>query len=583
MKSDKAVHKSVPRLSIIAILTILATSFSIVSAQDRESENIVDLTSSSYEELYKMYSEVYTDTLLSKRFINAYLQKAAVEGNLLELVRSLTWSSYYEEIEERKLQLLDSAIQLSKKIDTKNYPIVSISTKAGHFLDKGNYEIALNLYLEVLALAKKKNNKEYEYITKHNIGVIKGEIGKDNEALKLFQECMGYEKSKNEFNSYDYLNLLLYLGEYSIKNGLLDDAKINLAEGKIKSEGRFDDLFHQFLLQEGIYYFVKKEYGKASQIIKECNLKLNYNLPENNRIGILTQYYLGILSITEKNSEMAKIHFQTMDSLIAVKGYQTYEVRNGYLFLIEYFEKRDELKMQLNYVNRLLKFDSINTHNGIEMSNRLYTEFDTPLLINERNEIITNLENKSKKANNWLYLSLFFACSFSIGFIYLYKRNKLLYQRFEDLLESTQEKPDVNTLISSDIGHIASSKLDISEEIVQRVLRGLEEFEKTRGYLKSSVSSKKLAEKLETNTSYLSSIINVYKQKNFSSYIKDLRIAFVVEELKTNAKLRRYSIEGISEEIGFKNSESFSIAFKQKTGLRPSYYIKKLQEKGNLV
>ena len=57
-----------------------------------------------------------------------------------------------------------------------------------------------------------------------------------------------------------------------------------------------------------------------------------------------------------------------------------------------------------------------------------------------------------------------------------------------------------------------------------------------------------------------------------------LRIDYVLKELKENKKLRSYTIQAIAEEIGFKKAESFSKAFKKRTGLNPSFYIKQIKK-----
>ncbi|UJH92730.1 helix-turn-helix domain-containing protein [Antarcticibacterium sp. 1MA-6-2] len=74
-----------------------------------------------------------------------------------------------------------------------------------------------------------------------------------------------------------------------------------------------------------------------------------------------------------------------------------------------------------------------------------------------------------------------------------------------------------------------------------------------------------LAQELETNTSYLSVIINSYKSKTFPNYLKDLRIANAVRMLNKDHSLLRFSNQGLAEVFGFKTSESFSKAFYKNT------------------
>ncbi|MEM6687195.1 MAG: helix-turn-helix domain-containing protein, partial [Bacteroidota bacterium] len=76
--------------------------------------------------------------------------------------------------------------------------------------------------------------------------------------------------------------------------------------------------------------------------------------------------------------------------------------------------------------------------------------------------------------------------------------------------------------------------------------------------------------------SYLSKLVNAHKGKSFTAYITDLRVNYAIRRLKEDRKFRSYTIDSIARDIGFNRSESFSRAFKNKTGLYPSYYIKRL-------
>jgi len=69
---------------------------------------------------------------------------------------------------------------------------------------------------------------------------------------------------------------------------------------------------------------------------------------------------------------------------------------------------------------------------------------------------------------------------------------------------------------------------------------------------------------------YLFKVINLNKDKNFTTYIHDLRIEYMFQELKDNEKLRKYTIRAIAVECGFTNAESFSKAFYKKYEIYPS-------------
>ena len=91
-----------------------------------------------------------------------------------------------------------------------------------------------------------------------------------------------------------------------------------------------------------------------------------------------------------------------------------------------------------------------------------------------------------------------------------------------------------------------------------------------------------LAKDFNTNTNYLSKIINHNKNSSFSNYINSLRIEHIIEILKTNSSIRKYTIKAIADEAGFSNSESFSKAFYKSKGIKPSYFIREMDKiKGN--
>lgn len=123
-----------------------------------------------------------------------------------------------------------------------------------------------------------------------------------------------------------------------------------------------------------------------------------------------------------------------------------------------------------------------------------------------------------------------------------------------------------------------SNNNEISEETTKEILKSLHKFEAKKGFLKKGLSLKELANKINTNSKYLSKTINDHKNLNFNTYINHLRINHSIEILQTNPKLRKYNIKHLAEIIGFNNAEVFSRAFRNVTGKKPSVYIKELSD-----
>jgi YesN/AraC family two-component response regulator len=116
----------------------------------------------------------------------------------------------------------------------------------------------------------------------------------------------------------------------------------------------------------------------------------------------------------------------------------------------------------------------------------------------------------------------------------------------------------------------------ISQAVIENISTQLELFEKNQEFLSTEVTLSSLAKVFETNSKYLSQVINQQKEQSFNNYINSLRINYTVEKLKTDLIFRKYSIKAIANEVGFNTTESFSKAFFKNTGIRPSFFIKEL-------
>lgn len=101
----------------------------------------------------------------------------------------------------------------------------------------------------------------------------------------------------------------------------------------------------------------------------------------------------------------------------------------------------------------------------------------------------------------------------------------------------------------------------------------IEKLDQEKLYRDQDLTIYKLAKLLNTNSKYLSVIINKEFGKNFVNFINDYR----VEEAKINL-LRdvkhSLTIEAHGQNVGFKSKSSFNLAFKKSTGYTPTEYIK---------
>ncbi|PZU90166.1 MAG: AraC family transcriptional regulator, partial [Chryseobacterium sp.] len=118
----------------------------------------------------------------------------------------------------------------------------------------------------------------------------------------------------------------------------------------------------------------------------------------------------------------------------------------------------------------------------------------------------------------------------------------------------------------------------ISKEKEADILGRLEEFEKSEKFLNRDMSLAVLAGQLDTNTKYLSEIINKYKEKNYNNYINELRINYIAYLLKTDSAYLNYKVSYLAEKAGFSSHSAFTTVFKSVTGISPNTYIQQLTQ-----
>ena len=163
-----------------------------------------------------------------------------------------------------------------------------------------------------------------------------------------------------------------------------------------------------------------------------------------------------------------------------------------------------------------------------------------------------------------------------LGFVYYLKsRKKELQTRYSQLL-LRMERIEINTPLNDEISISKSSNLD--HKIVKKILSDLYHFEKSNLYIEKGITLSQLAKTFETNTSYLSQVINEYKSNNFNTYLNTLRVNFATKKMYKDRQWQKYSIEDIALASGFSSRQSFSKLFFEKNGIRPTDFLKKRKE-----
>ncbi|MEJ5105370.1 AraC family transcriptional regulator [Chryseobacterium sp. MYb328] len=535
-------------------------------------KNIKQVENSFKKTLYtdKTKAEIYANTALVEGKKNRNNEKIAEGYQML----------YQLNNDKSALLYLDSMITVSKKIQDTEYLSKAYRNKGVYYYYTAEYSKSLDNYLIAKNYAKK--GSEIFYNINSCIGLLKLELEDYREALNLL---LGYKKylEKNKLtNDINYEKCLYNLAyAYHVSNKL-DSSNYYVKRGfeqNLKSKDK--DLYASLSLVLGINTFKQANYNLALPILNEASQLFKEN-PNNVQNIALVEYYIGKI-LYHANNEKFLDRFEKVDSIITKTKNVSYELRNTYPILIEYYKKTGNKEKQLFYIEHLLSVDSILSKNNKLLTTEINKKYDTPLLLKEKEILISDLNSK----NYTLFWILGIAGGIMIYLVYLYKENRKKlknYQNKADLLTEYPVTPPLPTATTTNNSietvdfQKEKPKATLSNDKLEQLSRQLNEFEIEKRFLDKKINLDLLSKEFNTNRAYLSRSVNELKGQNFSQYLNALRIQYIVSELKTNKNLQKLTIAAIADEAGYNNVESFTNAFKKITDTLPSYFMKALQE-----
>ncbi len=587
MKNKELSIKTLYLLFLICCCQILYSQDNTITTDENsfnlkfEGKNQKDsISSKTYNELIKI---IYSDEInvnLKEKCANIFYRKARTDNKVSRVAdayRNLSYIAYQKGEYSIELAYLDSIIDYTKNKRTWNYPSFAYFLKGLFFDDRRNFKNSLDNFVEAYNYAKRNNNPYLIYDAKYSIGSLKSRLGNYKEALGIYKECLHQIQTMDHRpqDTDNYLIILHALSDSYRRNKKIDSSTIFNRIGIKKTlSSEHTDYYGNFILSEGINHFERRHYLKSIDSITK-SLPMFKNIDDSPNIAF-ANFYLGKNYLQLNQKEKALVHFKKVDSIFQKINDIHPDIRENYEFLIDYYKSINDKDNQLLYIEKLIKVDSILIDNYKYLSKNIALKYDTPELLSRKEKLIENI-NKEKSVLIKIMLSLVAIVLGIIVLLLFNNRKKKDYKRkFEEILNLSTVKSKVKTIDSTN-----NKKLNLSTEMVEHILSGLEHFEKNNGYLKQDITITLLAKELNTNTKYLSKVINFDRKKTFSNYINDLRIGYVINKLKNDKKLRKYTIKAISESVGFKNSESFSKAFYKQTGIYPSYFIKELSSKYN--
>lgn len=540
----------------------------ILNAQNQDFKIRDSLRNKSYKYLDDRIYEHRKDSTAASIYLFTYLNKAKREANYEELVNAYQ-NILHESPKTLRLLYADSMIYYAKKSSDNALIGSAYLSKGIVYYGEKKQNDAFDMYVKANHYISKTNDQYLIYKLKYHLGLVKYYIGYFNEAVSLFRECSSYFKDNNHRA---YLNSLHCLGlsynktgEYSLcsqtnKLGILECDRLKIPEMKA-----------YFIHSEGINSYFKHDYllavSKISSSLKEINENKDF---ANVSIG---NFYIGKSYWALNQKERAVSYFLNVNEIFENENYLRPDLREAFEIMIKYYKSKEDTKKQLYYVDQLLKADTLLYETNRYLVGKVFKDFDTTTLLSEHEKLKQELvREKHYDVVSIIIISTFFIVSLTLTYRH-YKMKRIYKKNFDLLMQKTNHiKKDA---IKIKTGNELS---DINEETIHHVLKQLEKFEQEKKFLEKDWNLVTLAAFFNSNTKYLSSIINHYRGKGFVEYINELRINYIIELLKSESKFRRYTNNALAEEAGFSSTERFVRSFKYKTGMPVNYFVEQLNK-----
>ncbi len=541
-----------------------------------------DLSQLPYEELKELFIKNDKNKKIQLEYANAYLTKAKTGNSNINKARGFYLLSLLYK-GEKAIKYLDFAIRFSKSTNDLKFPAYAFSRKAYELKEQSRYREAIDNFI-LAENSAHKNNIDFYFDVKYSIALLRSEeLGEVAEALVLFKECFNYYKDKEVRTpqySFAYQDVIFALADAFKALKQTDSStyynKLGYQEAIITKNEKYQYLF---ILNEGANHVLKKNYSVAIDSIYKALPKMIAFKDQGNTLA--SYYYLGKAYKGMGNTHAAFQNFRKVDSIYTISKKIIPEFMGGYSFLINYYKERGDKENQLKYINIYMTIDSTSQKNYKQLTKKLNREYDTPHILLEKARLIQSLEKE--KTAYYIAISMLVILVITVGGFGFYENqlkkkyrsrfDKIMQQTTEVLLEETLA-PEVSEKNPSNTSY---ETIGIGQEIVQQIQEKLALFENQCGFLDATITIQKVATSLNTNSKYLSKIINEYKGKSFVQYINDFRIEYAVVALKKDYKLRNYTMQALATEFGFNTAESFSMTFYKKNGIKPSYFIKELK------
>jgi len=438
---------------------------------------------------------------------------------------------------DKSLEIYHQALIIAEKANDSMRMGIIYSNMAGIYSDRLDKEKGLEYNLKAFSILRGVNDDKAKGYVLNNIGTIYLEKKNYGLALNYFNQSFVFKKRANDLQ-----------GEVFTRNNIGD---LYLKKGEISLA----------------YPYFREALKLAMTINDPLSLCVTYSSMGNyyrqtgDERKALDMFFLSL-----ELSRMIQYKWEELNSLREIST--GYEKMKRYPEAIAYLKRFTDLKDTL--------FE--------EKSQKAITEMNAryDLSLKEKKIVQLQVENTLKNARIErirmyvliLLTSILLILTAALTIIFMYRQKLAAYKELvKKDMEIVQTESDSEQVITRGNTILRTGNAQpLPDEMQEKIYAKLQSMMVTgKRFLDPQLTLFDLARELNTNTTYLSRIINDRYANNFSQFINDYRIREARKRL-SDLTYSNLSIEGIARSVGFNSKSAFNAAFKQKTGVTPSFY-----------
>lgn len=522
---------------------------------------------------YGKYEEAIKNYLECTRFLDAEKHSDDLANVYINIGSSYHQIGSYQ----TAINYFHKACSLIRKLDEQTALPIAYNGLGLSYKYFSNFDSAIYYYNATLNLDKKSGNLYDQATDFGNIGALYFDWKQYQQAFKFYNRALQiyFEKGNKNDLSVSYNNIgEVYKAMQNYDSSLFYLNKALEIDQQTGMKQNIASRYHNL----GEVYFDQKEYQKA---LSQYNQSLQINTQNGSRYNIALNLK-SIAQANQKTGNTKKAERLYKESLKIAKEIDSKTLIKSVLEALSEFYT--ETKQYANALHYHALVDTLNDSMFKEKNQQLLADLQTRYELDSKQKEIAllNSENelRSQEAKQYRSYSIIFASALlliSALLIVLFTQYNLRKKAYKKLVQKNIELiKSKKGVVLNDINkpEIVSDSYQVKlengnhKELFEKIKTHLEQ---EKPFLQPELTVKDLAEQLDTNTHYLSEVINRDFGNSFNGFINEYRVREACK-LLSDKNMDNLTIEGIARESGFNSKSAFNNAFKSVTGLTPSYY-----------